>query len=222
MSRALVLRHHREDRPGLVGDALEQRGFTLDVTMMNASTPPLSVEPYDVIVVLGSTSSVYDEDIQRSWFHRELAVLGDAQRCSVPVLGLCFGAQALCRFYGGTVEKGRESEFGWYEIDVSDGVALPRGPWFEYHSDICVVPPVAEVWATTPRAVQAFAIDRNIGVQFHPEIDEAQLREWFNSDDGARDFGVDLDDLLERTAQETPSARERAATLVDLFLRRAS
>ena len=59
-------------------------------------------------------------------------------------------------------------------------------------------------------------------MQFHPEIDDVQLREWFSGDlEFAREFGVDPDELLAQTALETPAARKRAAVLVDLFLTHA-
>jgi GMP synthase-like glutamine amidotransferase len=66
--------------------------------------------------------------------------------------------------------------------------------------------------------VQAFCVGTNVGVQFHPEIDHLQLADWFASGvDEAREFGVDVDALLEQTARETPAARVRTAALVDLF-----
>ena len=76
-------------------------------------------------------------------------------------------------------------------------------------------------WATSPLAVQAFAIGKNVGVQFHPEIDEAQLKEWLAADEEeTRELGLDLAALLEQTARETPAARQRTQVLVDLFLSR--
>jgi GMP synthase-like glutamine amidotransferase len=69
--------------------------------------------------------------------------------------------------------------------------------------------------------VQAFAIGRHVGVQFHPEVDDTQLKEWFASDEeGTRNLNLDVAALLEQTARETPAARVRAQELVDLFLRR--
>jgi hypothetical protein len=69
--------------------------------------------------------------------------------------------------------------------------------------------------------VQAFSIGQNVGVQFHPEIDEAQLKEWLAADEEeTRELGLDLEALLSETARETSAARGRAQELVDLFLRR--
>ena len=219
MSRALALRHHLEDHPGLIGEALERRGYQVDVTVMDAQTSSPSLEGYDLLVILGSKFSVYDRDIEATWYGRERELIADAERRAMPVLGICFGAQALCVYHGGEVVRAPEGEIGWYEIDVVDGSPLSRGPWFEYHFDRCSLPPGALLWASTKLAVQAFAVGSHVGVQFHPELDGSQLRDWFAAEDeDARDFGVDVDELIIRTDRETPAARERALALVDLFL----
>ncbi len=220
MPRALVLRHHDEDHPGLVGEAFAARGFELHVVMMNESTPTPSVEGYDVLLILGSSSAVYDHEVEKAWFGRELGVIAQAGELDVPVLGICFGAQALCLFHGGDVSRSSEPEIGWYHIEVEPGVDLQAGPWFEFHFDRMTLPADAQLWATSARAVQAFAYGRNVGVQFHPEIDDQQLRDWLESAaESARDFGHDIEELLAATAREVPAARERAARLVELFLR---
>jgi GMP synthase-like glutamine amidotransferase len=221
MARALALRHHYEDRPGLVGEAFEARGYEVDLVMMDENSTTPSLDGYDVMFILGSKCAVYDQEVEAAWFHRELALIGDAEKRSLPILGICFGAQALCRYYGGDVRRAPDGEIGWFEIDVVADVELPRGPWFEFHFDHCTLPASAELWATSPRAVQAFAIGQNVGVQFHPEIDEEQLKEWLASDEeDTRNLGLDLEALLSETARETPAARARAQELVDLFLRR--
>jgi GMP synthase-like glutamine amidotransferase len=221
MARALVLRHHLEDSPGLIGEALEARGFELDVAMMDEATPSPSLEGYDVMIILGSKCAVYDHEVEAAWFHRELALIGEADGRSLPILGICFGAQALCRYFGGTVRRAVDGEVGWFEIDVVTGVGLESGPWFEFHFDHCALPEGAELWATSPHAVQAFAVGHHVGVQFHPEVDDAQLKEWLAADeDDVRELGLDVDALLAETARETPAARLRARSLVELFLSR--
>ena len=223
MSRALVLTHLAENGPGLVGEALETRGFELNVILMNEQTPTPSVEGYDILVVLGSKNSVYDTEVETAWFNRELEAIEEAEDRGVPILGICFGAQALCRYHGGIVEPSKNPEIGWYEVEAHNNSGIAAGPWFEYHFDHCSLPPQAELLATSPLAVQAFAVGKNLGVQFHPEVDDKQLIDWFSTglNEVTRDFGVDPDELIERTSRETPSARKRSAALVDIFLQRA-
>lgn len=222
MSNILVLRHHLEDNPGLLGEAFSARGFNLDVVMMDATTPTPSVEGFVALVILGSKESVYDPVVEVEWFGRELDVMTRADRNGLAIFGVCFGAQALCRYAGGEVRAAATPEMGWYEIEPVNGSKIAPGPWFEYHYDRCVLPPEAELWATTPNAVQAFVVGRHLGVQFHPEIEGVQLAEWFSSGtDDARALGVDPRDLLAQTVKETPRARLRARDLVDTFIEHA-
>jgi GMP synthase-like glutamine amidotransferase len=221
--RALVVRHHVEDRPGLVGEALERRGWAIGVVMMDASSPTPALDGCDLLVVLGSKHSVYDPAVEEAWFGRELELLGEADARGLPVFGVCFGAQALCRYFGGVVSRSARPEVGWFGAeDVGDGRVGP-GPWFEYHFDACELPEGAEVWSRNDNAVQAFAIGRHVGVQFHPEIDERQLADWMaaGGDEDARVLGLDPAALVARTAAETPLARARVDALVGRVLEHA-
>ncbi|HEV2426713.1 MAG TPA: hypothetical protein VGS61_00670 [Acidimicrobiales bacterium] len=221
--RALVVRHHPEDHPGLVGEALARRGWAIDVVMMDESSPTPALDGYDLLVVLGSSHSVYDPAVEEAWFGRELGLLGDADGRGLPVFGICFGAQALCRYFGGRVARSERPEVGWFGVEDVGEPRVGEGPWFEYHFDACDLPEVAEVWARNENAVQAFAIGRHVGVQFHPEIDERQLAGWMaaGGDADARDLGLDPAALLARTAAETPASRERVDALVGHVLERA-
>ena len=170
-------------------------------------------------MILGSNSAAYDEHVQRQWFNRELTLMGEAVMNGVPIFGICFGAQALCIVNGGEVVKAAESEIGWYDIDVVEGCAIPTGPWFEYHSDQCIVSDDTTVLASSPRAVQAFSFGRNLGVQFHPEIDDEQLARWFASTSSEPRAHTEHEtELLERTRMETPAARGRVLELIDYFI----
>ena len=223
MPSALFIRHHLEDNPGLIGEAFKARGYVCDLVMMDASTPTPQLDGYDVLIILGSTSSVNDTAALSAWFGRELELLEEAVRREVPIFGICFGAQALCRLFGGTVERSDAPEIGWYDVQSKDDAPIVDGPWFEFHFDRCVLPPTAQLWASSQHAVQAFAVGRNLGVQFHPEIDDVQLRDWFDADDTElpRQF-ASREELLAQTTQETPAARQRALELVDVFLAHAA
>jgi GMP synthase-like glutamine amidotransferase len=63
--------------------------------------------------------------------------------------------------------------------------------------------------------------DRNLGVQFHPELTAEMLIGWLNN--GGRELiikdGQDPDVLLAHTEAEQAAAKERTNQLVDTFLR---
>ncbi|WP_028661850.1 glutamine-hydrolyzing GMP synthase [Saccharomonospora saliphila] len=96
----------------------------------------------------------------------------------VPVLGICYGFQAMARALGGTVEHTGTREFGRTELGVTGGAlhaALPaRHPVWMSHGD-CVTeaPDGFEVTAGSDGApVAGFENTARAlaGVQYHPEV----------------------------------------------------
>ncbi|HEY2443866.1 MAG TPA: type 1 glutamine amidotransferase [Streptosporangiaceae bacterium] len=222
--RAIVIRHHEEDSAGFIGDAFAARGAELSVHLFPAEGPLPDPAGFDHIIVLGSSYSVNDEDPARAWIADELAWLQRADQAGLPVLGICFGAQALTAALGGRVTPAARKEIGWFQIDTLDPGLIPAGPWLEFHGDQCLLPPAARLLARSDLGVQAFGVGRHLGVQFHPEVDAAQLAGWMQA--GARAeaeaAGVDPGQLLAETAAEEPAARDRAARLVAAALRLAA
>src|SRR6202012_2567240 len=109
---------------------------------------------------------------------------GGADEAGVPVLGICFGAQALCAAFGGRVEAMPRHEIGWQLAPPAEGSPIEPGPWLEFHGDRCLLPPQARVLARSDMAVQAFTIGPHLGVQFHPEVDGPELKRWLDSPRG--------------------------------------
>ena len=101
--KAIVLRHHDEDNPGLIGLELERRGFTLTIHRMPEDGPPPNPRDYDLCIVLGAKWSLVDRVGIETWIDQELDWLRTADAAGVPVLGICFGSQALAAAHGGRV-----------------------------------------------------------------------------------------------------------------------
>ncbi len=218
------MRHHRGDGPGLLGGAFEEAGFSLqlhDGGKAGALPDPLRA---DAVVLLGSTWSVYDRSAVGSWIDAELDWLRELHRTGTPVLGVCFGAQALAAAHGGGVERASRKELGWVELEETTVPSVERGPWFEWHGDRCVLPPGSRLMARNEVAAQAFSLGRHMGVQFHPEVDRAQLASWIDQG-GRRELvagGIDPEQLLEETERQEELATGRAGRLVQGFLDRAA
>jgi GMP synthase-like glutamine amidotransferase len=220
MRQVIVIRHHDVDSAGFIGAAFEARGAELAVRLFpdDGPLPALAPEHVDHVVVLGAVSSVNDTD---AWIAEELAWLRAADQAGLPVLGICFGAQALCAAGGGRVQAMERKEIGWKMVDPVDHGLIPPGPWLEFHGDRCLPPAAAAVLARNEAGVQAFSLGRHFALQFHPEVDGAQLKGWLDAggDREAEQFGVDLHQLVADTIREESAARHRADHLVAAALR---
>jgi GMP synthase-like glutamine amidotransferase len=228
--RALFLQHDPGSRPGLVGEALEEHGFAVeglematsvhDATWTGAFPDPAG---YDLIVPLGAIWSLYDHDTVGTWIERELELLRSADAQDVPVLGICFGGQALAAAHGGRVEACEAPEVGWTAVETDAPGLVPPGPWMQWHNDRFTVPPGAVELARNDVGPQAFRLRRNLAVQFHPEIDEARVRSWIEMGGEAAERALAAGGTsAARVLAECAEHRERSAAdvkrLVAAFL----
>lgn len=222
--RVVVIRHHPEDSPGFIAEAFSLRGGELATYLFPDDGPLPPLDGVAHIVVLGAVPSVYDDGPHKPWIEQELAWLRRAHDARLPILGICFGAQALCTALGGQVVAADRKEVGWTTIDSIEPGQIPSGPWLQFHGDRCLPPPGATVLASNDVGVQAFSIGRHLAVQFHPEVDGEQLRGWLEA--GGRQevvrAGQDPDRFLARTVAEEPAARARARQIVGTALRLAA
>ncbi|OIJ64404.1 type 1 glutamine amidotransferase [Streptomyces mangrovisoli] len=227
--RALVLRHDHASLPGPVGERLVERGYDLDertiVPAERYGDPVVdfgfpAVGKHDLVLALGAPWSVYDRDKVGRWIDGELALLRGAHRAGVPVLAICFGAQALATALGGSVERAPRPEIGWTPVDTAAPELVPAGPWFQWHFDRFTVPPGAVELARSAVGPQAFRTGRSLAVQFHPELAEPTLRMWLDLGGTAEAaaHGLDAADLMSETRQRREESRRRAHDLVDAFL----
>jgi GMP synthase-like glutamine amidotransferase len=230
--RVLFVQQDHVSPPGPVGEAFAERGYSVEeflvVPAERFARPGIVVEfpdpaAYDAVVPMGAPWSVGAADIA-TWVGPELAMLRAAVQAGVPVLGICFGGQALAAALGGGVERAPGTELGWIEVVTDDPGLVPPGPWFQWHQDRWVLPPGAREVARTPVASQAFVVGRSLAVQFHPELTPAQLDGWLAN--GGAGFlashGRDADDLRTRTEAEAVAAGRRTRRLVAAFLDRVA
>ncbi|MGB1556761.1 MAG: glutamine-hydrolyzing GMP synthase [Oceanococcaceae bacterium] len=105
----------------------------------------------------------------------------------VPVLGICYGMQAMAKHFGGAVEGGHTQEFGYAEVrarghspllrDIEDRVnAEGHGlldVWMSHGDRVTALPPDFECIASTHDLPLAGMLQREkqfYGLQFHPEV----------------------------------------------------
>src|SRR5436190_1646797 len=103
-------------------------------------------------------------------------------RAGVPVLGICYGEQAMAQQLGGKVEGGHHREFGRAEVEIVDDCALFEGVWrkgerypvWMSHGDrVTRLPDGFRTVGKAPNSpIAAIADDRRkfYAVQFHLEV----------------------------------------------------
>ena len=218
--RVLVLKPQELSRTGHVGEALRERTTGVVEHVLADHGPPPVLDGFDAIVVTGAPWSVYGEEV-RPWIDGLLERFRQAVAADVPVLGICFGAQAFAEANGGWVARARDTEVGLREVETEDSALVPPGPWFMWHGDTFGPPVGARVIARTQAGPQAYTLGPHLLVQFHPEATAGMVEEWLAYDDA--DFrinGVDPAETLAAMRAGEGEARERAEALVERFLRR--
>jgi GMP synthase (glutamine-hydrolysing) len=143
------------------------------------------------IIVTGSPLSVMD---RAPWMLELGQELIEASQRGAQVLGVCFGHQLLGRASGGDVVLNpRGREIGTIEVQLSE--AGRRDPLFAWASSETIaaqathvdavdpLPPHATLLASNENcAAQAFRLSETVaGVQFHPELATAALRDLIRS-----------------------------------------
>ncbi|WIV42938.1 glutamine-hydrolyzing GMP synthase [Glutamicibacter nicotianae] len=136
------------------------------------STEAILAKNPAAIILSGGPSSVYADGAP--------SVGADLFEAGVPVLGICYGFQAMANALGGTVaetglrEYGRTATtFNGEARSILAGAAQAPTVWMSHGDAVSQAPEGFEVLATTAGApVAAFANEakRLYGVQWHPEV----------------------------------------------------
>lgn len=215
--QGLVLQHGNDGPPGILGEWLSERRIEHEVHHTWRDPLPPSPDEYAWIATLGSQHTP-GSTTAPAWVDAEIEFLGRGLELGLPVLGLCFGGQALAVAAGGSVVPSRPPEVGWMEVETSDPVLVPPGPWLHFHFDLLHPPAEAEVIAWSPAGPAAFVLGRSLGLQFHPESTPEIAAKWARSDaERLARLGVDSGSL--RTDGAGP--REAALKLFDAWWRLA-
>jgi len=220
--------HGTDARTELFGPVIEDAGHRLDEWSFGSGTPPpRTLESYDAVLVFGGAMHA-DQDELHPWLAPETDWLRGVLARGTPILGVCLGVQLLARAAGSWV--GRISggpEIGWCPVTLSEaGVAdpvlgsLPREfTALQWHHYTYGVPEGAVELARSPACTQAFRLgDACWGVQFHPEVTQAQLDGWMADAD---DPPPDPDALRTLTAEHIGRWNELGRLLCSAFLETA-
>ena len=131
-----------------------------------------SIDEFKAIILSGSPFSVYSSDAP----HPPL----DLIKGSVPLLGVCFGAQYLVHKYGGKVEPSGTREYGRAKLSyinnedhLFDSINAGSQVWMSHSDTITKLPDnFHKIASTDDVEYAAYKIDdeNTYAIQFHPEV----------------------------------------------------
>jgi GMP synthase (glutamine-hydrolysing) len=187
-SALLVVEHQQDCPPGLLADSAAEVGVSLRVLRPWAGEPlPAELDGADGLVVLGGSMGVGDA---AAWPHLDetMALIRHAAARAAPVLGICLGAQLAAHALGGRAFPAPAGlEIGWNGVGLTAagrddpllGAVDQAAEMFHWHQDTFDPPPGAALLAYSGRYHQAFRLGSVVAVQFHPEVDEAVIQQWY-------------------------------------------
>jgi len=158
----------------LIARRLREAGVYCEIHPFDQAGAAVGAMSPRAIILSGGPASTTEAESPRA----DAAIF----EAGVPVLGICYGEQAICAQLGGRVESGHHREFGRAEIVIAResplfagiGAVDHREPvWMSHGDRVVAIPDGFEVLATSEGAPFAAIADeaRKIyGVQFHPEV----------------------------------------------------
>ncbi|NYI57861.1 glutamine-hydrolyzing GMP synthase [Cellulomonas soli] len=147
-----------------------------EIVPHTASVADLLAKDPAAIILSGGPSSVYAEGAP--------SVDPALFTAGVPVLGICYGFQAMAAALGGTVAQTGQREYGRTQVEVAAaGTVLGGSPdeqtvWMSHGDAVHAAPEGFEVLATSSGSPVAAFEDkarRLFGVQWHPEVKHSPL-----------------------------------------------
>ena len=147
-----------------------------EIVPHTASVADLLAKDPAAIILSGGPASVYADGAP--------AVDPALFEAGVPVLGICYGFQAMAQALGGTVARTGQREYGGTAVAVSQaGTVLAGSPgaqtvWMSHGDAVHAAPEGFEVLATSAGSPVAAFEDRErrlYGMQWHPEVKHSAL-----------------------------------------------
>jgi len=197
MKPLLLVRNDGFETYGLAVPALRSSGAELLLVDAFEGQPLPALSEVAGVVMLGGTANV-DQVDRHPFLLDDRTLTQEAVDDGVPYLGICLGAQILARALDRPVVKAARRELGFEPIHTTEAAgddlllsAFAEGDRvFQWHQDTFELPDGATLLATSEDVPhQAYRIgERAWGIQFHFEVDGAELEEWLDEADALMDL----------------------------------
>ena len=158
----------------LIARRVRESGVHCEIVPFHSASEKFAEIDPRAVILSGGPNSVADTDTPR--------IPENILHSGMPILGICYGQQALCAQLGGSVEQSDEREFGRAELKLQathslfDGFAAAGDTlpvWMSHGDRVNALPDGFSVVGTSENAPFAAIADdtrKIFGVQFHPEV----------------------------------------------------
>lgn len=175
----------------------------------------------DAILVTGSRHAVYED---REWIE---PLLEEIRECSyeIPVMGVCFGHQAVAKALGGEVQNMEKYEIGYRQIRLGksrifEGMNSIEYPFSTHEDEVIELPDNFRKTAESDESIHGFEHENHhiYGIQFHPEFDLEKVNKIIEQKDLSKTKKQKLKDKANREnhkeAEKTRKALKRFEEIV--------
>lgn len=158
----------------LIARRVREAGVYCEIVPYQKAAEAFAAMQPQAVILSGGPASVLDKDAPLP--------PPSIYEAGVPVLGICYGEQAMAQQLGGKVEGGHHREFGRAELEVKKPSAIFEGVWepgkrypvWMSHGDrVTKLPPGFEVLGISENAPMAMIGDEKrkfYATQFHLEV----------------------------------------------------
>ncbi len=220
----LILEHEPSEGPGIFLSILAEGGVSYSrVKLFDGQAIP-EWGGLSGVLIMGGPMNVYEESAY-PFLTTEDRFIKYCLHNSIPVLGICLGAQLIAKAAGAKISKAPHKEIGWYEVRLrGEGrrdPLLAKCPAtfsvFQFHEDTFEIPAGAvHIIESAPCRHQGFRIDPTVyGFQFHVEATAAMIAEWI------ADQVVDKLEIMQQTAWHLDSCQMIGKNFFKNFLARS-
>ncbi|MFB6175380.1 MAG: type 1 glutamine amidotransferase [Candidatus Nanohalobium sp.] len=134
----------------------------------------------DAVLVTGSRYAVYDD---RDWIRPLLEKIREFSH-DVPLMGVCFGHQAIAKALGGEVRHMGSYEIGYRQIRLGtsrifDDMNSVEYPFSTHEDEVVSLPENFQKTAESDESIHGFEHreEHIYGIQFHPEFDLESVKD---------------------------------------------
>jgi len=226
----LLVRNDGFETYGVAVPSLRSAGAELLLIDAFEGQPLPELSQVAGVVMLGGTVNA-DQVDRYPFLLEDRTLTREAVEAGVPYLGVCLGAQILARALDRPVMKAARREVGFQPVHPTEAAsddALLSGftdgdRVFQWHEDTFDLPEGATLLATDDDVPhQAFRVgDLAWGIQFHFEVDGAELEAWLDEADSLMDleatWGKSSEDIRLEAKEHMAAHEERGREVFRRF-----